>query len=354
MMMDQTHAALHSKTEAFALRAGVNEHGFLTRHDDQEVDNNNSNKKHDNNVNSFQGSDRPGSIRDLVRAVSTSGVQRKKRMMRQRRATTINFQLSFATPSSHVLPSTSPPARVTDPARLRFLFQKELKNSDVSTLRRVVLPKTTAKFGASFTHGPNDIDLFNINVGIVFQKAAEAHLPALESKEGISISMDDIDGLHVWSFKFWPNNNSRMYVLENTGEFVSTHGLQLGDFIMVYQDSANHNYAKKANSVQDNDEEDETVYGVEETMNNAVNELMIYDSLPDQANKSSSFYMPTMDHDHMQDVNAGMSFVYDTTAFSNDSLLDFLGGSMTNYSRSNGRLQENFGSVENLSLDDFY
>nr|AJZ68830.1 FUS3 protein [Rosa canina] len=331
MMMDQTHAALHSKTEAFALRAGVNELGFLTRHDDQEVDNNNSNKKHDNNVNSFQGSDRPGSIRDLVRAVSTFGVQRKKRMMRQRRATTINFQLSFATPSSHVLPSTSPPARVTDPARLRFLFQKELKSSDVSTLRRVILPK----------------------------KAAEAHLPALESKEGISISMDDIDGLHVWSFKyrFWPNNNSRVYVLENTGEFVSTHGLQLGDFIMVYQDSANHNYviqAKKANSVQDDDEEDETVYGVEETMNNAVNELMIYDSVPDQANKSSSFYMPTMDHDHMQDVNAGMSFVYDTTAFSNDSLLDFLGGSMTNYSRSNGRLQENFGSVENLSLDDFY
>jgi len=34
------------------------------------------------------------------------------------------------------------------------------------------------------------------------QKAAEAFLPALESKEGIVISMDDIDGLHVWSFKY--------------------------------------------------------------------------------------------------------------------------------------------------------
>ncbi|XP_004306317.1 PREDICTED: B3 domain-containing transcription factor FUS3 [Fragaria vesca subsp. vesca] len=327
MMMDQTHAALHSKTEAFALRAGVNELGFLTR-DPHQVDNNNKNK----NVNSsFHGSGRPGSIRDLVHAVSTFGVQRKKRMVRQRRATTFNFQLSFASPSSHVRPS--PPARVTDPAKLRFLFQKELKNSDVSSLRRVVLPK----------------------------KAAEAHLPPLDFKEGIPISMDDMDGLHVWSFKyrFWPNNNSRMYVLENTGEFVSTHGLQLGDFIMVYQDSANQNYviqAKKANSDQDDDDDndEDTVYGVEQTMNNAVNELMIYDSVPDQANKWSSFYMPTMDQDHMQDVNAGMSFVYDTTAFSNDSLLDFLGGSMTNYSRSNGRVQENFGSVENLSLDEFY
>lgn len=105
MMMDQTQAALHSKTEAFALRAGVNQLGLLTHdHDqDQEV------------VNTFHGSDRTGSIRDLVRAVSTFGVQRKKRMMRQRRASTINFQLSFATPSSHVLPSTPPPARVRTP-----------------------------------------------------------------------------------------------------------------------------------------------------------------------------------------------------------------------------------------------
>ncbi|MED6135443.1 hypothetical protein PIB30_046468 [Stylosanthes scabra] len=61
-----------------------------------------------------------------------------------------------------------------DHARLRFLFQKELKNSDVSSLRRMVLPK----------------------------KAAEACLPPLESKEGIVITMDDLDGVHVWSFKY--------------------------------------------------------------------------------------------------------------------------------------------------------
>lgn len=50
-----------------------------------------------------------------------------------------------------------------------------------------------------------------------------------------------------------------------------------------------------------------------------------------------------------------MSFVYDTTNFQNDSLLDFLGGSMThyNYSRSNAAF-ESFGSVDNLSLDDYY
>ncbi|PPD76211.1 hypothetical protein GOBAR_DD26871 [Gossypium barbadense] len=199
---------------------------------------------------------------------------------------------------------------VIDPKRLRFLFQKELKNSDVSSLRRMILPK----------------------------RAAEAHLPVLESKEGILISMDDLDGLHVWSFKyrFWPNNNSRMYVLENTGEFVSTHGLQLGDFIMVYQDSLNQNYVIQAKKASDED-----VYS--DIARNGVNDLFLHDY---EATKSSNYYYPMMEDN-------GMSFIYDTTlSFSNDCPLDFLGGSMTNYSRM-GSL-ESFGSVENLSLDEFY
>ena len=90
------------------------------------------------------------------------------------------------------------------------------------------------------------------------------------------------------------------------------------------------------------------VYGDISTMNNGVNDLFLNEA---EANKSSSFYMPTMAMD--EDTTAGMSFVYDTTTFSNDSLLDFFGGSMTNYSR-NGPLHEGFGSVENLSLDDYY
>lgn len=150
--------------------------------------------------------------------------------------------------------------------------------------------------------------------------------------------MDDLDGLHVWSFKyrFWPNNNSRMYVLENTGEFVSTHGLQLGDFIMVYQDSLNQNYVIQAKKASDED-----VYS--DIARNGVNDLFLHDY---EATKSSNYYYPMMEDN-------GMSFIYDTTlSFSNDCPLDFLGGSMTNYSRM-GSL-ESFGSVENLSLDEFY
>ncbi|GLT81609.1 hypothetical protein SLE2022_000500 [Rubroshorea leprosula] len=250
----------------------------------------------------------------------TAAVPRKKRMARQRRSSsTIKQLLSFTnyasgstTTNSHVPSSTphqpTPSARVIDPRRLKFLFQKELKNSDVSPLRRMILPK----------------------------KAAEAHLPVLDSKDGILISMDDMDGLHVWRFKyrFWPNNNSRMYVLENTGEFVSTHGLQLGDFIMVYQDSQNQNYVIQAKKASEQE-----VY-TDLARINGVNDLFLHDY---EVSKSSSYYYPTMD-------DCAASFIYETTFSSNDSPLDFLGGSMTtNYSRV-----ESFGSVENLSLDDFY
>ncbi|XP_038997810.1 B3 domain-containing transcription factor FUS3-like [Hibiscus syriacus] len=261
--------------------------------------------------NDLRQSGRSGFTRDLVAAVPSFGVNRKKRMARQRRSSStiklLSFTSSSSTSSSSHVPS---PTRVIDPKRLRFLFQKELKNSDVSSLRRMILPK----------------------------RAAEAHLPALDSKEGIRITMDDLDGLHVWSFKyrFWPNNNSRMYVLENTGEFVSTHGLQLGDFIMLYQDSQNQNYVIQAKKASDED-----VYS--EISRNGVNDLFLLDY---ELGKSSCYYYPMMEDN-------GMSFIYDTTlTFSNDCPLDFLGGPMTNYSGM-GSL-ESFGSVENLSLDEFY
>ncbi|OMO99353.1 hypothetical protein COLO4_13343 [Corchorus olitorius] len=291
--------SVHEKPEAFGLVAGVEgvtmEGDKMTR----------------------RVSGRSGLTRDLMAAVPSFGVYRKKRMARQRRSSSTIKLLSFTSPTStstsppHVpSSSSSPPARAIDPKRLRFLFQKELKNSDVSSLRRMILPK----------------------------RSAEAYLPVLESKEGIFINMDDIDGLHVWSFKyrFWPNNKSRMYVLENTGEFVNTHGLQLGDSIMVYQDSQNQKYVIQAKKASDED-----IYT--DIARNAVNDLILHDN--EVSKPTSSYYYPTMDD------TGGMSFIYDTT-FSNDSPLDFLGGSLTNYSRM-GSL-ETFGSVENLSLDEFY
>ncbi|XP_076895649.1 B3 domain-containing transcription factor FUS3-like [Bidens hawaiensis] len=100
--------------------------------------------------------------------------------------------------------------------RLAFLFSKKLQKSDVGVLKRIVLPK----------------------------KPTETHLPGLIVKEGIVLEMDDMDGMNVWCFKFrfWPNNNSRMYVLEGTGDFAEEHELQVGDYIMVYRDTVQMNY----------------------------------------------------------------------------------------------------------------
>ncbi|KAL4193634.1 hypothetical protein AMTRI_Chr06g177750 [Amborella trichopoda] len=94
---------------------------------------------------------------------------------------------------------------------LKFLLQKVLKQSDVGNLGRIVLPK----------------------------KEAETHLPELEARDGITIAMEDIGTSRVWNmrYRFWPNNKSRMYLLENTGDFVRSNGLQEGDFIVIYSDT---------------------------------------------------------------------------------------------------------------------
>lgn len=87
---------------------------------------------------------------------------------------------------------------------------------------------------------------------------------------------------------------------------------------------------------------DEEIYA--NLTQNAVNDLFVHD----YKSSTSSYYMnyPVT----MVDDMAGLSFIYDTT-FSNDSPLDYLGGSLTNYPRM-GHI-ESFGSVDSLSLDEF-
>ncbi|KAK0589813.1 hypothetical protein LWI29_018827 [Acer saccharum] len=198
-MMDQTATntsnSVHEKTEASAFMAGVE--GVAVKGDSTRF-----------------RSDRGGSTRDLVAAVTSLGVNRKKRMARQRRSSTFNL-LAFASSSSssssssHMPPSTTP---------TRVIQAKKASDQDVYS----------------------------------------------------NLTLD---------------SDTDMFLL--------------------------HDY---------------------------------------EINKSSSYCVnyPMMD-------DTGMSFIYDTTgtAFSNDSPLDFFGGSLTNQHSRFGSL-ENFGSVENLSLDDFY
>ncbi|KAM2086835.1 hypothetical protein ACFX1R_024334 [Malus domestica] len=88
--MDQTATAaaisgggLREKTEASGLRAGVRAKlGFVITKGDKD------NPDHKSKV---HRSERSGSIHDLVRAVTSFGVLRKKIMTRQRRSSIINF-----------------------------------------------------------------------------------------------------------------------------------------------------------------------------------------------------------------------------------------------------------------------
>ncbi|XP_078153989.1 putative B3 domain-containing protein Os04g0676650 isoform X2 [Carex rostrata] len=99
-----------------------------------------------------------------------------------------------------------------------IVMRKELTKSDVGSIGRIVIPKD-----------------------------AEAKFPPLFEREGIMLHMDDMVVPFTWEFKyrFWPNNRSRMYILENTGEFVKKHGLQAGDFLSIHRNPASATYFVK-------------------------------------------------------------------------------------------------------------
>ncbi|BBN01546.1 hypothetical protein Mp_2g08260 [Marchantia polymorpha subsp. ruderalis] len=94
-------------------------------------------------------------------------------------------------------------------SQLRLVIQKQLTTTDVGSLGRIILPK----------------------------KEAETHLPHLPDKEGIEMCLydHDVDRTWIMKYRFWPNNKSRMYLLENTGEFAKYHGLQQGDLLLIYR-----------------------------------------------------------------------------------------------------------------------
>jgi hypothetical protein len=80
----------------------------------------------------------------------------------------------------------------------------------------------------------------------------------------MSLAMEDFDSGKIWTFRyrFWPNNKSRMYLLEITGDFVKAHHLQEGDLLILYRNALQGNYvvrgekhivlegARKPNSVK--------------------------------------------------------------------------------------------------------
>ncbi|XP_030469481.1 B3 domain-containing protein Os07g0563300-like isoform X2 [Syzygium oleosum] len=84
------------------------------------------------------------------------------------------------------------------------LFEKMLSASDAGKIGRLVLPK----------------------------KCAEAYFPPISQPEGLPLKVQDAKGSEwIFQFRFWPNNNSRMYVLEGVTPCIQSMQLQAGDIV---------------------------------------------------------------------------------------------------------------------------
>ena len=58
----------------------------------------------------------------------------------------------------------------------------------------------------------------------------QAYFPHISQPEGVPLRIQDVKGKEwVFQFRFWPNNNSRMYVLEGVTPCIQSMQLQAGD-----------------------------------------------------------------------------------------------------------------------------
>ncbi|XP_038694706.1 B3 domain-containing transcription repressor VAL1-like [Tripterygium wilfordii] len=85
------------------------------------------------------------------------------------------------------------------------LFEKVLSASDAGRIGRLVLPKA----------------------------CAEAYFPPINQSEGLPLHIQDVKGKEwTFQFRFWPNNNSRMYVLEGVTPCIQSMQLRAGDTVI--------------------------------------------------------------------------------------------------------------------------
>jgi hypothetical protein len=71
------------------------------------------------------------------------------------------------------------------------------------------------------------------------QTVAETNFPNIEDQNGIMVDVQDVFGKKFsFKYRFWVNNSSRMYLVENTQELLQYYKLALGD-VLVFARLAN-------------------------------------------------------------------------------------------------------------------
>ncbi|KAK8487813.1 hypothetical protein V6N13_099925 [Hibiscus sabdariffa] len=127
------------------------------------------------------------------------------------------------------------------------LFEKVLSASDAGRIGRLVLPKA----------------------------CAEAYFPPISQPEGLPLRIQDVKGKEwVFQFRFWPNNNSRMYVLEGVTPCIQSMQLQAGDTVT---------FSRK-------DPEGKLVMGFRKATNTAAAQETLPTAIPNGTLSSESFF----------------------------------------------------------------
>lgn len=74
-------------------------------------------------------------------------------------------------------------------------------------------------------------DLLELKEDVIVQ----AYFPPISQPEGLPLRIQDVKGKEwMFQFRFWPNNNSRMYVLEGVTPCIQSMQLQAGDTGIYY------------------------------------------------------------------------------------------------------------------------
>jgi bifunctional DNA-binding transcriptional regulator/antitoxin component of YhaV-PrlF toxin-antitoxin module len=109
-----------------------------------------------------------------------------------------------------ILPFPPEQAKVRmDTAKATVMFEKSLTQSDTSGGGRVVIPKAIA----------------------------EKHFPKIDDTQGCVVPVVDVFGVtRGLRFRYWVNNNSRMYILEGTGALLKLFKLGVGDVLIFGKD----------------------------------------------------------------------------------------------------------------------
>ncbi|KAK2992727.1 hypothetical protein RJ640_025230 [Escallonia rubra] len=109
------------------------------------------------------------------------------------------------------------------------LFEKVLSASDAGRIGRLVLPKACAEVSSYILFLSL---LTSLALSPCGSETVQAYFPPISQSEGIPIRVQDIKGKEwTFQFRFWPNNNSRMYVLEGVTPCIQNMQLQAGDTV---------------------------------------------------------------------------------------------------------------------------